>query len=118
VKNEHRHPVGLLQTFPILKWKWEVITIDFITNLPRKVKQHDSIMVMVDKFTKATHFILVETTHRATNIAEIYMKEVSRLHGEPKEIVSNKDPKFTSNFWKGLFKCFGTNFNLGTTYHS
>jgi hypothetical protein len=57
------------------------------------------------------------TTHKETNIVEIHMKEVIRLHGVPKKIVSNKDPKFTSNFWKGLFKGFGTNLNLGTTYH-
>jgi hypothetical protein len=52
-----------------------------------------------------------------TNIAKIYMKEVVRLHGVPKEIVSDRDPKFTSNFWKGLFKGFGTNLNLSTMYH-
>jgi hypothetical protein len=45
------------------------------------------------------------------------MREVARIHGVPKEIVSDKDPKFTSNFWKGLFKVFGTNLNLSTTYH-
>jgi hypothetical protein len=52
----------------------------------------------------------VKTTHKASNIAEIYMKEVARIHGVPKEIVSDKDPKFTSNFWKGLFKGFGNKF--------
>jgi hypothetical protein len=117
VKTEHRHPAGLLQPFPIPEWKWEVVTVDFITKLPRTVKQHDSIMVVVDKLTKETHFIPVKTTHKETNIAEIYMKEVVRLHGVPKEIVSDRDPKFTSNFWKGLFKGFGTNLNLSTTYH-
>jgi transposase InsO family protein len=81
------------------------------------VKQHASIMVVVDKLTKATHFISVKTTHKVDNIANIYMKEVARLHGVPKAIVSDRDPKFTSNFWKGLFKGFGTNLNLSTTYH-
>jgi hypothetical protein len=91
--------------------------IDFITKLPITMKQHDSIMVMVDKLTKETHFIPVNTTHKETHIADIYMKEVARLHGVPKEIVSDIDPKFTSNFWKGLFKGFGTNLNLSTTYN-
>jgi hypothetical protein len=81
------------------------------------MKQHDSIMVVVDKLTKETHFIPVRTTHKATNIAKIYMREVARLHGVPKAIVLDIDPKFTSNFWKGLFKGFGTNLNLSTTYH-
>jgi hypothetical protein len=57
VKTKHRNPTWLLQPFPILEWKWEVVTIDFIKKLPRIVKQHDSIMVVVDKLTKATHFI-------------------------------------------------------------
>jgi hypothetical protein len=59
---------------PIPEWKWRVFTVDFITKLPRTVKQHDSIMVVVDKLTKETHFIPVKTTHKATNIAEIHMK--------------------------------------------
>jgi hypothetical protein len=118
VKTKNRHPTCLLHPFPILEWKWEVVTIDFITKLPRTMKKHDSIMVVVDKLTKATHFIPVKTTHKETNIAEIYMKEVVRLHGVPKEIVSDIDPKFTSNFWKALFKGFGTNLNISTTYHS
>jgi transposase-like protein len=81
------------------------------------MKHHDSIIVVVDKLTKETHFILVKITHKATNIAKNYMKELARLHGVPKKIVSDRDPKFTSNFWKGLFKGFGKNLNLSTVYH-
>jgi len=117
VKVEHRHPVGFLQPLPIPKWKWDVVTMDFITRFPRTSKQHDSIMVVVNKLTKAAHFILLKTTHRAADVADIFLKEVARLHGIPKTIVSNRDPKFTSNFWKGLFKGFGTNLNFSTTYH-
>jgi hypothetical protein len=61
--------------------------IDFITKFPRTTRQHDSIMVVVDKLTKASHFFLVKTNHTTTNIAEIYMKEISRLHGIPRTIV-------------------------------
>jgi hypothetical protein len=74
VKIEHRHPIGLLQLLPIPEWKWEVFTIDFITKFPTTMKKHDSIIVVVDKLTKEARFILVKTTHKATNIAEIYMK--------------------------------------------
>jgi hypothetical protein len=73
VKAEHIHPIGLLQPLLILEWKWEVVTMDFITKIPRDVKKHDSIMVVVDKLTKATHFIPVKSTHKVANIAEIYM---------------------------------------------
>jgi hypothetical protein len=117
VKTKHRNPTSLLQPFPIPEWKWEVVLVDFITKLPRTMKQHDSIMVVVDKLTKATHFILVKTKHKAKSIVDIYMREVARLHGVPKAIVLDRDPKFTSNFWKGLFKGFETNLNLSTTYH-
>jgi hypothetical protein len=102
---------------PIPEKKWQVITMDFITGLPRANKKHDSMMVVVDKLTKAAHFVLVKRTHTTTNIAEIFMKEIARLHGIPSTIVSDKDTKFTSNLWRELFKGFGTNLNFSTTYH-
>jgi hypothetical protein len=70
----------------------------------------------VEKLAKETHFIPVNTTHMTTNIADVFMRDVARLHGMPKAIVLDKDPKFTSNFWKGLFKGFGTNLNISTSY--
>jgi len=81
------------------------------------VRQHDSIMVVVDKLTKSTHFIPVKSTHKTYDIANIFMKEIFRLHGLPKAIISDRDAKFTSNFWKGLFKDLGTQLNFNTTYH-
>jgi hypothetical protein len=117
VKVEHRHPPSLLHQLPIPEWKWGAIIIDFITKLSKITKQHDSIMVVVDKLTKDAHFILVKLTHKVANITEIYMKEIVRLHGVPEAIVFDRDPMFTSNFWKGLFKGFGANLNFSTTYH-
>ena len=66
MKAEHRHPMGLLHPLPILEKKWEVITMDFITGLPRMNKKHDSIMVVVEKLTKDAHFVHVKTTHTMT----------------------------------------------------
>ena len=91
--------------------------MDFIKKLPKIRSQHDAIMVVVEKLTKATLFIPVKTTHKATEIVDIYVKEVARLHGIPKAIVSNKDSKFTGHFWKGLFKAFGTYLNTSTSHH-
>jgi IS30 family transposase len=91
--------------------------MDFITGLTRMNKKHDSIMVVVEKFTKAAHFVLVKTMHKMANIAEIFMKEIARLHGISRTIVSDRDTHFTSNFWRGLFKGFGTNLKFITTYH-
>jgi hypothetical protein len=107
----------LLHPLPIPEWKWEVVTMDFIRGFPRIGKLHDSIMVVVDKLTKSARFIPLKTTHKAADVVDIFMKEVARLHGIPKIIVSDRDPKFTSNFWKGLFKGFATNLNFSTAYH-
>jgi hypothetical protein len=111
VKVENRHPARLLYPFLILEWKWEVVSMDFIT------KQHDSIMVVVDKLTKVSYFIPMNITHKETNVVDIYMREVACLHGIPNKIVFDRDPKFASNFWRGLFKGFRTNINFNTAYH-
>jgi hypothetical protein len=104
VKAEHRHPAGLLQPLPIPEWKWEVVTMDFITGFPRTSKQHNSIMVVVEKLTKAAHFIQLKTTHKVENVVDIFLKEVAHLQLIPKMIVSNRDPNLTSSLWKGLFR--------------
>jgi hypothetical protein len=77
VKSEHRHPTGLLQPLPILEWMWEVVTMDFITRLPRTRKEHDSVMVVVHKLTKDAHFIPLKTNHKTTNVADIFMSEIT-----------------------------------------
>jgi hypothetical protein len=64
IKDKHRHPFGLLDPLPIPEWKWEGVTMNFITKLPRTSNQHDSIMVVVDKLTKVVHFIPVKLTHK------------------------------------------------------
>ena len=74
-------------------------------------------MVVVDKLIKAAHFIPVNSTHKTDDMANIFMKEIFKLHGLPKAIVSDRDVKFTSNFWKGLFAYLGTNLNFSTAYH-
>jgi hypothetical protein len=92
--------------------------MDFITGLSQDMTRlHDLIMVVVENLTKAAHFIPLKTTHKETDVADIFMKEVARLHGIPKTIVSNRDPKFTSNFWKGLFKGFRMNLNFSIAYN-
>ena len=62
VKVEHQHPEGLLNLLPIAEWKWDTVSMDFITGLPETKYQHDSVMVVVDTLTKAAHFILVKST--------------------------------------------------------
>ena len=91
--------------------------MDFITGFLMTWRQHDSIMVVVDKLKREAHFIPVNSTHKTCDIANIFMKEIFRLHGLPKAIVSDIDVKFTSHFWKGLFTYLGTKINFSAAYH-
>ena len=118
MKVEHKHPASLLQPLLILEWNWEVISMDFMIVLPMTMRQHDSIMVVVEKLTKESHFILVNSTYKADSIANIFMKEIFRLHGLPEAIIYDRDTKFTSNFWKSLFADLGTKLNFSTAYHA
>ena len=93
-----------------------MVTIYFMTMFPKIRKQHDSIMMMVDKLKKTAHFILVKSIHKTLNILHICMKEIVRLHWILEVMVSVRHPKFNSNFL-GLFKGFGIYLNLSTTYH-
>ena len=70
VKVEHQHPVGLLHSLRVPQWKWEVISMDFITGLPMTWRQHDSIMVVADMLMKATHFIPINSMHKTDDIAK------------------------------------------------
>jgi hypothetical protein len=91
--------------------------MDFITGFPKSTKKNDAIMVVVEKLSKDTHFIPVKSTCKVIDIANIFMKEIFRLHGIPKEIISEKDTKFTSIFWKYLFVGFETKLLFSTTYN-
>ena len=108
VKTEHQHPTGLLQYLPISEGKWEIICMDFIISFPMIIRQHGPIMVEMDKLSKVDHFNLVKSTHKSSDIVNIFMKKISRLHELPKAIFSDRDAKFTSIFWKGLFQQLGT----------
>ena len=87
--------------------------MDFITILPMNWRQHDSIMVVVEKLTKESHFIPVKSTYKIDSIAKIFMNEIFKLHGISKEIVFDRDPKF----WKGLFAYLGSKLNFNNAYH-
>ena len=82
--------------------------MEFITDIPKNFRQHDSIMVVVDKLSKVAHFILAKYTYKIVNIVDIFMKEIFRLHGITKVIVSHRHTKFMGNFWKYVFKDLGT----------
>lgn len=91
--------------------------MDFIIGFLRTVRHHDSIMVIMDRLKKVAHFIPVKSTFSSNDVSHVFIVDVVRLHGVPKKIVSDKDEKFTSNFWKELFARLGIEMAFSTTYH-
>ncbi|KAJ9544160.1 hypothetical protein OSB04_023867 [Centaurea solstitialis] len=117
IKAEHQKPSGLLQQPEIPEWKWERISMDFVTKLPRTKKGHDSIWVIVDRLTKSAHFLPIRETYSINRLAKLYVDEIVMRHGVPISIISDRDSKFTSRFWQSLQTALGTRVDLSTAYH-
>ncbi len=117
VKAERIKIPGKLQPLDIPQMKWECISMDFITGLPKIAGNFDSIFVVVDKLTKVAHLIPTRATASAIDIAQLFIREIVRLHGVPARIISDRDVKFTSKFWRAMFQSLGTLLNLSTAYH-
>jgi hypothetical protein len=110
-----RYP-GLLQPLPTPEAAWQTVTMDFIEGLPSSGSAN-SIMVVVDKFTHYAHFIPLHHPFSAAKVATAYMDHVFKLHSLPKVMISDRDPIFTSRFWKELFKLLGSELNMSSAYH-
>ncbi|KAF5824178.1 putative nucleotidyltransferase, Ribonuclease H [Helianthus annuus] len=117
VKTEYQKPAGLLQQPEIPKWKWEQISMDFVTGLPRSQRGNDTIWVIVDRLTKSAHFLAIKETDKFSTLAEIYLKEVVSRHGVPTSIISDRDARFTSELWQAMHKSFGSRLDMSTAYH-
>ena len=100
-------PLGLLQPLHIPPQKWFEVSMDFIMGLPTS-EGNDSIFVVIDILKKYAHFISILSKTKASQVVDSYVKNIFKLHGFPKLIVSDRDPRFTSNFWKQLFHQVGT----------
>ncbi|GJV54416.1 hypothetical protein Tco_1450157 [Tanacetum coccineum] len=117
VKAECQKPFGLLVQPEIPMWKWERITMDFITKLPKTSNGHDTIWVIVDRLTKSAHFIPTRETYSMETLTRLYIKEIVSRHGVPISIISDCDSHFTSRFWKSLQSALGTQLDMSTAYH-
>ncbi|KAA3466379.1 integrase [Gossypium australe] len=100
-----------------VKCKWERIMMDFVNGLPLTPIKKDSIWVIVNRLTKLAYFLPIRMDYSLQNLAKLYILEIARLHGIPVAIISNRDPYFTSQFWKKLHKAVGTRLDFSTSFH-
>ncbi|KAA3461957.1 integrase [Gossypium australe] len=109
VKAEHQLPSGLLQHVKIPLWKWGRVIMDFVSGLPLTHTKKDLVWAIIDRLTKSAHFI--------PKLAKLYVVEIVRLHWVPMSTISDRDPRFTSRFWRVLHEALGTRLDFSTTFH-
>ncbi|GJV06560.1 putative reverse transcriptase domain-containing protein [Tanacetum coccineum] len=117
VKAEHQRPSGLLVQPEIPEWKWDNITMDFITKLPKSSQGFDTIWVIVDRLTKSAHFLPIRENDPLDKLARLYLNRIVARHGIPVSIIYDRDGRFTSNFWRSFQKALGTDICMSTAYH-
>ncbi|KAL4017223.1 hypothetical protein IC575_024901 [Cucumis melo] len=117
MKAPRQRPAGLLQPLSVLGWKWKSVSMNFITGLPRTLKGYTVIWIVVDRLTKSAHFFSGKSTYTASKWGQLYMTQIVRLHGVPVSIVSDRDARFTSKFWKGLQLALGTRLDFSIAFH-
>lgn len=116
-KSDRQKSQGLLMPLPIPEEPWEHITMDFISGIPKSPQGHDMIWTIVDRFSKQAHFIACKKTLKSPEAAHLFIKHIFCFHGMPKSIVSDRDAKFTGNFWRALFENLGTTLNFSSSFH-
>ncbi|GJV98556.1 putative reverse transcriptase domain-containing protein [Tanacetum coccineum] len=117
VKDEYQKPFGLLVQPEISQWKWDNITMDFITQLPKTSSGYDTIWVIVDCLTKSAHFFPMRENDLIERLTKLYLKEVLTRHGITISIICDRGVRFMSNFWRSFQKALGTHLDMSTAYH-
>src|SRR4051812_25634340 len=117
IKAEHQRPAGTLRPLPIPEWKWDKVSMDFITGFPKTQKGNDAIFVIIDRLSEVAHFLPIRESITASHLAEFYVSRVLSLHGVPLEINSDRGSLSTSRFWESFQDAVGTHLSFSTTFH-
>ncbi|MCO5594877.1 hypothetical protein L7F22_048912 [Adiantum nelumboides] len=117
VKFDRQKAPGLLQPLPIPDKPWESIAVDFIFDLPRTQTGNDGVWTIICRFRKQAHFIHVRKKIKPDQMARLFMSNIFKYHGMPQSIVSDRDPRMTSLFWRGLFENMGTTLKFSSSFH-
>ena len=117
VKFDRQKAPGLLQPLPIPDKPWESIAMDFIFDLPRTQTGNDGIWTIICRFSKQAHFIPVRKKIKPDQMARLFMCNIFKYHGMPQSIVSDRDPRMTSLFWRGIFENMGTTLKFSSSFH-
>ncbi|GKG01431.1 RNA-directed DNA polymerase, partial [Tanacetum coccineum] len=115
-KTQHTN-AGLYTPLLVLTAPWEDVSLDFVMGLPRTQRHKDSIMVVVDMFSKMAHFVPCSKTYDASQVARLYFSETVRIHGVPKTLTSDRDVKFVSHFWRTLWTRMGSKLQFSSSHH-
>ena len=91
--------------------------MDFVVGLPKTTNGYDAVWVIVDRLTKSAHFLPIKITYSLEQLADLYVKEIVRLHGVPTSIISDRDSRFTSAFWRSVQRAMGTKLKFSTAFH-
>ncbi|GJP32524.1 hypothetical protein CLOM_g17152, partial [Closterium sp. NIES-68] len=117
MKSSRLRPTGLLQPLEPPSRPWQQVTMDFVIGLPAGPSGNDAILVVLDRLTKMAHFAACKMTITAEQTTKLFLTNIVRLHGTPLAIISDHDPRFTSNFWTKTWQQYGTHLHLSMTYH-
>ena len=117
-KSRRQKQHGFLQPLPVAKGPWKSISMDFIIKLPRSIQRNDSILAVIDRFTKRAYFIPCrEAGMTSPDVAELYLRNIFANHGIPDDIVSDRGSVFDADFWRTLQALLHTKINMSTAFH-